>query len=64
MNEHHREDCCLSDNCLVDEMEHAEDLRKAKEYADGYRDGFEDGFREAMKVERAGKIMGDYNEFD
>lgn len=44
--------CCLSDNCLVDEMEHVEDLREAGEYAAGYRNGFEDGFREAMSLAR------------
>ena len=37
-------------DCLVEEFKHAEDLRKAKEYADGYRNGFEDGFHEAMSL--------------
>lgn len=37
---------------LINEMKHAEDLRKAKEYADGYRNGFEDGFHEAMSLAR------------
>lgn len=30
--------------------ENDEDLRNAKEYADGYRNGFEDGFHEAMSL--------------